>query len=172
MDGAAAATGQKITGFCNNWYTLDTLWSFAVITSFLLNQLSILINRVSVSWLLVYSSRSVHFKILSLMGEPIKLSVDGFILVLTLSWWIFNVSKLSMCGPGTVCVSAAVSKISPNHHSELPMVGRHQLGSRQNYSQVSLILSHFNLNIQMGSVSRASCKRRFAKISQSQRRPW
>ena len=104
MDGAAAATGQKITGFCNNWYTLDTLWSFAVITTFLLNQLSILINRVSVSWLLVYSSRSVHFKILSLMGEPIKLSVDGFILVLTLSWWIFNVSKLSMCGPGQVCL--------------------------------------------------------------------
>ena len=90
MDGAAAATGQKITGFCNNWYTLDTLWSFAVIISFLLNQLSILINRVSVSWLLVYSSRSVHFKILSLMGEPIKLSVDGFILVLTLSAFLLH----------------------------------------------------------------------------------
>ena len=151
MDGAAAATGQKITGFCNNWYTLDTLWSFAVITTFLLNQLSILINRVSVSWLLVYSPRSVHFKILSLMGEPIKLSVDGFILVLTLSWWIFNVSKLSMCGPAVV--SGAVSKISPNHHSELPMEGRHRRGSRQNYSQVSLILSHFNLNIQMSSAA-------------------
>ena len=170
MDGAAAATGQKITGFCNNWYTLDTLWSFAVITSFLLNQLSILINRVSVSWLLVYSSRSVHFKILSLMGEPIKLQLMDLFL-----YWHY-LGEFLMC-LNCQCVarhgvSAAVSKISPNHHSELPVVGRQRRGSRQNYSQVSLILSHFNLNIQMGSVSRASCKRRFAKISQSQRRPW
>ena len=151
MDGAAAATGQKITGFCNNWYTLDTLWSFAVIISFLLNQLSILINRVAVSWLLVKSSRGVHFKILSLMGEPIKLSVDGFILVLTLSWWIFNVSKLSMCGPGW-CVRVQDITKSP---FRAPHGGAAPRGSRQNYSQVSLILSHFNLNIQMSSVSRA-----------------
>ena len=60
-------------------------------------------------------------------------------------------SKLSMCGPAGV--SGAVSKISPNHHSELPMEGRHRRGSRQNYSQVSLILSHFNLNIQMSSAA-------------------
>ena len=151
MDGAAAATGQKITGFCNNWYTLDTLWSFAVITTFLLNQLSILINRVAVSWLLVKSSQGVHFKILSLMGEPIKLSVDGFILVLTLSWWIFNVSKLSMCGPGW-CVWGRVQDITKSPFRALHG-GAAPRGSRQNYSQVSLILSHFNLNIQMSSAA-------------------